>query len=100
MMERAKSLDGPWEIRQLSHGNAHVDREPNQGGLIDLPDGRWYFFTHQGYGEWEGRAACLLPVTWIDGWPIIGKVGPDGIGNMVWHARKPIAGFPLTPGGG
>ncbi len=96
MMERAKSLDGPWEMRQLNHVNACIDKEPNQGGLIDLPDGRWYFFTHQGTGDWEGRAACLLPVTWTDGWPVIGKVGPDGIGNMVWHAPKPITGFPST----
>ena len=96
MMERAKSLDGPWETRQLNHVNKGIDKEPNQGGLIELPDGRWQFFTHQGRGDWEGRAACLLPVTWTDGWPILGSVGPDGIGRMVWHAPKPVAGFPRT----
>ena len=96
MMERAGSLDGPWEIRQLNHVNGAVDKEPNQGGLIALPDGRWYFVTHQGRGDWEGRAMCLLPVTWTDGWPVIGKVGPDGIGGMVWRGRKPISGPPLT----
>ena len=95
MMERAKSLDGPWETRQLNRVNPGVDKEPNQGGLIQIPDGRWYFFTHQGRGDWEGRAACLLPVTWTDGWPILGKVGSDGIGSMVWHAEKPIPGLPL-----
>ncbi|MDQ2687531.1 MAG: family 43 glycosylhydrolase, partial [Armatimonadota bacterium] len=96
MMERARSLDGPWEIKQLNHVSAQVDKEPNQGGLIGLPDERWEFFTHQGRGDWEGRAACLLPVTWMDGWPILGKVGPDGIGGMVWRAEKPISGFPRT----
>lgn len=96
MMERAQSLDGPWEIKQLNHVHGAVDREPNQGGLIALADGRWEFFTHQGQGDWEGRAACLLPVTWVDGWPILGKVGPDGIGGMVWHAEKPIKGFTRT----
>ena len=96
MMERAKSLDGPWETRQLNHVNGAVDKEPNQGGLLELPDGRWYFVTHQGRGDWEGRAMCLLPVTWTDGWPLIGKIGADGIGGMVWRARKPILGFPLT----
>ena len=96
MMERAKSLDGPWEIKQLNHVDGGVDKEPNQGGLLQLPTGQWQFFTHQGRGDWEGRAACLLPVTWIDGWPIIGKVGADGIGGMVWRARKPIPGFPLS----
>ena len=73
-----------------------MDKEPNQGGLIELPDGRWQFVTHQGRGDWEGRAMCLLPVTWADGWPLLGKVGADGIGGMVWRAKKPIQGSPLT----
>jgi beta-xylosidase len=73
-----------------------VDKEPNQGGLIELPSGKWYFISHQGHGDWEGRAGVLLPVTWIDGWPLIGRVGSDGIGNMIWSAKKPIAGFPRT----
>jgi beta-xylosidase len=91
MMERSKSLEGPWESKQLNHVNKHVDKEPNQGGLLQLASGQWWFVTHQGTGDWEGRAMVLLPVTWISGWPIIGKPGADGIGNMVWTAAKPIA---------
>jgi beta-xylosidase len=90
MMERASKLEGPWEIRQIGHVNRKVDKEPNQGGLIELPDHRWYFVTHQGTGDWEGRAGILLPVTWIDNWPIVGQPGPDGIGNMVWRAKAPL----------
>jgi len=60
------------------------------------PSGQWYFLTHQGTGDWEGRAGVLLPVSWIDGWPVIGRVGPDGIGNMVWRGPKPVQGFPRT----
>jgi beta-xylosidase len=96
MMERSPSLDGPWESHQLMHVNAALDKEPNQGGLVEIPSGEWYFLTHQGRGDWEGRAGVLLLVTWIKGWPIIGKVGVDGIGNMIWHAKKPIPGFPRT----
>jgi len=96
MMERSKSLDGPWQIHQLIHVHAAVDKEPNQGGLIKLPSGKWYFVSHQGRGDWEGRAGVLLPVTWANGWPIIGRIGTDGIGNMIWRAKKPILGFPLT----
>jgi len=92
MMERAKTLAGPWEIHQLNHVNKKIDKEPNQGGLIQLASGDWWFVTHQGTGDWEGRAMVLLPVTWIDGWPIIGAVGTDGIGNMIWRNKKPIAG--------
>ena len=92
MMKRAKRLDGPWETRQLNHAAGHID--PNQGGLVELPDKSWWFFTHMGTGMWAGRTAHLLPVKWIDGWPIIGEPGPDGIGRMVWTGPKPIAGSP------
>ena len=96
MMGRAKSLAGPWETRQLIHVSPSIDKEPNQGGLVQIPSGKWYFVSHQGKGDWEGRAGVLLPVTWIEGWPVIGRVGPDGIGNMQWGGDKPIRGFPLT----
>lgn len=92
MMARASSLMGLIDAPavQLGHVNAPIDREPNQGALLQARDGGWWFLTHQGHGDWEGRAMCLLPVTWIKGWPIIGRPGADGIGNMVWEARKPI----------
>ncbi len=92
MMHRAKSIYGPYETKQLNHVDKKRDKEPNQGGLIQTPSGSWWFFTHQGTGDWEGRAACLLPVTWTNGWPLIGQVGADTIGSMVWSAQKPIPG--------
>lgn len=93
MMGRSKSLKGPWQIRQLNHVDKVLDREPNQGGLIELENGKWWFFTHHGSGgSFEGRTASLLPVNWMDGWPIIGKPGPDSIGNMVWQGAKPVVG--------
>lgn len=91
MMERSKSIYGPFELKQLNHVDKQKDREPNQGGLIQLETGGWWFFTHHGSGgHWEGRVASLLPVTWVEGWPIVGEVGPDTIGSMVWSAKKPI----------
>ena len=89
MMGRAKSITGPYEYRQIFHVNKAADREPNQGGIIDDSNGNWWFFTHHGSGGWEGRAASLLPVTWVDGWPIPGSIGSDGIGNVVWEGKKP-----------
>jgi beta-xylosidase len=91
MIERSENIYGPWKIRQLNHVNKQLDREPNQGGLLQTPTGKWYFLTHHGSGDWEGRPASLLPVNWIDGWPIIGEVGADTIGHMVWTGRKPIS---------
>lgn len=94
MMERSSNIWGPYsEVKQLNHVNVSglSDREPNQGGIIDLPDGTWQFFTHHGSGgNWDGRVASLLPVSWVDGWPIIGSVGTDGIGSMLWSAKMPL----------
>jgi beta-xylosidase len=95
MMQRAAKITGPYtERRQLSHAQPGA-HEPNQGGIIQAPSGAWYFFTHHGSGAWEGRPASLLPVTWVDGWPVLGKIGSDGIGTMVWTARKPVQGGPV-----
>ncbi len=98
MMERAKSIAGPYaEKKQLKHADREA-MEPNQGGFVEGPDGKWYFFTHHGRGAWEGRAASLLPVTWLDGWPIVGEVGDDGMGRMVWSGKMPATGLPvITP---
>ncbi len=95
MMGRARNISGPYEYHQLSRVNPRLDREPNQGGIIQTEKGDWWFVTHQGTGSYEGRTMCLLPVTWHDGWPIIGTVAADGIGGMVWRAKKPIDGFPI-----
>ncbi|HET9570681.1 MAG TPA: glycoside hydrolase 43 family protein [Bacteroidales bacterium] len=90
MMQRSKSIYGPYEVKQLNHVNRLKDKEPNQGGLIGLTDGSWWFLTHHGSGDWDGRVASLLSVNWVSGWPIIGTVGKDTIGNMVWKSPKPI----------
>ena len=93
MMNRSANLYGPYETRQLNRTSARGDREPNQGGIVQAPSGAWYFLTHHGTGGyWEGRSMSLLPVTWRDGWPIIGQVGADGIGTMVWDGRVPAGG--------
>jgi beta-xylosidase len=98
MMQRSMNIFGPYtEVKQLTHAEKNV-KEPNQGGIVQTKKGDWYFFTHHGSGAWEGRCASLLPVTWVDGWPIIGKVGSDGIGTMVWSGKKPVDDTPvITP---
>ncbi len=96
MMQRAKSITGPYtEKRRLSHTQREFN-EPNQGGIVQTEKGDWYFLTHHGSGMWAGRLASLLPVTWVDGWPILGRVGEDGIGRMVWGGEKPVQGKPVV----
>ena len=59
-----------------------------QGGLVSLPDGRWY---HMAFidGNPGGRIPALAPVAWTsDGWPTVQTV------NGVWAKQYP---YPLTP---
>ncbi|SFV09011.1 glycoside hydrolase family 43 protein [Pseudoduganella namucuonensis] len=100
MMRRAGSIHGPWsDKRQLMHGDIAA-RQPNQGGIVQGPDNNWYFFTHHGDGDWAGRAASLLPVHWVDGWPVIGQPDQAGLGTMVWEGKMPAQGSPrLFPQG-
>lgn len=98
MMLRSEHIYGPYEEKEIIHTHGRdIDREPNQGGLVQTVAGEWYFISHQGSGDFEGRPLHLLPVTWVDGWPIIGSdTDGDGIGEMVWGGRKPINGHPAT----
>lgn len=96
MMQRSRSIIGPYtEVKQLTRAERAAN-EPNQGGIVQTEQGDWYFFTHHGRGSWEGRAASLLPVTWTEGWPILGTIGADGIGGMAWTGRKPVPGTKIV----
>ena len=92
MMQRASSVLGPYlEKRPLSQVQ-HEWYEPNQGGLVPAPGGSWYFMTHHGRsGNWAGRIASLVPVCWVDEWPIVGIPGPEGPGRMPWTAAMPVS---------
>ena len=90
MAKRARKITGPYkEEKQLALPSREA-MEPNQGGIVLGKDNRWYFFTHHGSGDWSGRIVSLLPVTWIDNWPIIGEVLPEKIGTMKWNAPMPV----------
>ncbi|MCD8176870.1 MAG: glycoside hydrolase 43 family protein [Tannerellaceae bacterium] len=90
MMQRSKNITGPYtEKRQLSYAQPEVN-EPNQGGLVEVPGSGWFFLTHHGTGDWGGRETSLLPVTWIDGWPVIGRPDEKGTGTMIWQHTTPL----------
>ncbi len=89
MAKRSKKPMGPYkEEKQLALPGREA-MEPNQGGIVEGKDGKWYFLTHHGTGDWSGRIASLLPVTWIDNWPVIGTPLPGSIGSMKWTAEMP-----------
>ena len=84
---------GTYEIKRIDpHGNPYRQVLPGQGGLVDTPDGRWYWIAQfNRYGS-DGRTPCLVPVTWIDDWPVIGDSvsSPNEYGKMCWRAAKPV----------
>lgn len=93
MAKRDKKVTGKFsEKRQLLQPCTEAN-EPNQGGIVEGPDGRWYFLTHHGTGDWSGRIMSLLPVTWTDGWPMMGQSGSDANapGMMVWQGMVPLS---------
>tara|TARA_B100000925_G_scaffold156629_2_gene117610 strand:+ start:2155 stop:3840 length:1686 start_codon:yes stop_codon:yes gene_type:complete len=89
-----ESIYGPYEGRTVMERESDGDRSACQGSLIEAPDGRWWFMhqlVQNGEPVFHGRPQCLQPVTWQDGWPIIGKdIDGDGIGEPVWQHGKPI----------
>lgn len=91
VMRRSKSIYGPYEEQLLMHSQGkEIDQEPNQGSIIEARSGQWYFVTHHGTGNFDGRMLSVLPVEWKDGWPHIGyDIDNDGVGEMVWQLERP-----------
>jgi len=69
LVHRSDRITGPYEGRV-----ALQDLGVAQGGLVDTPDGRWYAYLFRDYGA-VGRIPYLVPVKWVDGWPVLGVDG-------------------------
>ncbi len=78
VMHRADRLDGPWESKL-----GLQDLGVAQGGLIDTKEGKWYAYLFRDYGA-VGRIPYLVPVTWENGWPVLGDNGkvPDVLPSL------------------
>ena len=86
---RSKNVYGPYENRTVMHqGNTDING-PHQGGWVDTPAGEHWFIHFQDEIEY-GRITHLNPVSWKDGWPLIGiDTNNDGIGEPVRQHPKP-----------
>ena len=69
VIHRADKITGPYEGRL-----GLQDLGVAQGGLIDMPNGNWYAYLFRDYGA-VGRIPYLVPVQWVDGWPVLGNNG-------------------------
>jgi beta-xylosidase len=97
---RGPSPAGPFEPCPanpiLSHrSTAHPIQNTGHADLVEGPDGSWWMMLlgvrpRGGTPGWHvlGRETFLAPVTWADGWPVIGGLPAD----------LPVPPWPLHPG--
>ena len=68
---------GPLDKNATACTNAH------QGGIVQYKDGTWWALLMQDFHS-IGRTVCLMPITWSDGWPMIGLKGNYGRAPRTW----------------
>ena len=73
---------GPLDKDATACSNAH------QGGIVQGPNGDWWALLMQDFHS-IGRTVCLMPMTWVDGWPMVGLEGNLGRAPRTWY--KPDA---------
>ncbi len=86
---RSTNIDGPYEWKVVMAQRSTNINGPHQGGLVDTPDGKeWWFINFQDLFAY-GRVLHLNPVNWQDGWPIIGANPQNYCGEPVTTYHKP-----------
>ena len=68
---------GPVDKDATACTNAH------QGGIVQAKDGTWWALFMQDFHS-IGRTVCLMPMTWEDGWPMVGLKGNLGRAPRTW----------------
>jgi beta-xylosidase len=95
---RSKNVGGPYSMHSVLAQGGTAINGPHQGGLVDTPDGKqWWFIHFQDMAVQkgaEGRVEHLEPVTWrADGWPVLGRdLNNTGTGEPVLTFQKPDVG--------
>jgi xylan 1,4-beta-xylosidase len=108
MVARADSIDGPWTVERMVQGEslgittvAPARATPgdrgltlHQGGMCDTPSGQWWSVIMSDHGS-AGRMVALVPITWNDGFPLIGLPGNLRKAPNTWV--KPNTGYTQDP---
>lgn len=87
VMHRADQLTGPWEGRL-----GLQDKGVAQGCIIDTPSGEWFAYLFQDSGA-VGRIPYLVPMKWVDGWPVLGTDGKVPLTLELLPSRGLILGI-------
>jgi len=95
---RSKNIYGPYEqkvvLRDTTKG---INFGIHQGALIQTQTGEWWTMLFVDRGAF-GRFPSLQPVTWVDGWPMVGVNGHGVITHKKPNVGKtyPIKTFPTS----
>ena len=84
---------GPLDKDATACSNAH------QGGIVQATDGSWWALFMQDFHS-IGRTVCLMPMTWEDGWPMVGLPGNLGRAPRTWFKPKAHPQAPPVREGG
>ncbi len=108
MVAVADSIDGPWQVERMVQseslgvpGTTPARAQANdrglwlhQGGMCDTPSGEWWSIIMSDHGS-AGRMVSLVPITWNDGFPLIGLPGNLRKAPNTW--LKPNTGHVQDP---
>jgi xylan 1,4-beta-xylosidase len=108
MVAIADSIDGPWKVERMVQGEslgvtaaAPQRAQPDdrglwlhQGGIVDTPSGEWWSVIMADHGS-AGRMVSLVPITWDNGFPLIGLPGNLRKAPNTW--LKPNTGRMQNP---
>ena len=78
---RADNVAGPYEKKVILEDNYAGFPYCGQGTIVDDANGNWYGVIFQDRGA-IGRVPLLMPVRWVDGWPMLGD--KDGKVPTTW----------------
>ena len=76
----------------------HLDKDAtactnaHQGGIVQYKDGSWWALLMQDFHS-IGRTVCLMPITWEEGWPMIGLKGNLGRAPRTWFKPETTEGY-------
>lgn len=74
---RSDNIYGPYEHKLIMNDSgSYPPNGLHQGGMVQLKNGDWWFIIMQDRGP-IGRVPHLVPVKWVDGWPMLGSGGKD-----------------------
>ena len=68
----------------------------HQGGIVEDQNGQWWALLMQDFHS-IGRTVTLAPITWKDGWPMIGLEGNLGRAPRTWLKPQVSSVTPHAP---